>query len=93
MKKLKEEFDLINRLIHEYREENDKLKEVNKTLSLQARGNNFIAQHSHFSSPQHSSIKGNSFMEHPQRYLSPPIQPSRSNLEPIQDNAKAKLSE
>lgn len=51
MGKLKEEFDLISRLIHEYREENDKLKENNRLLSHRG---------SLLSSPQHSAIRGSS---------------------------------
>ena len=59
MNKLKEEFDLINRLIHEYREENDKLKESNKLLGQ--RGNNLMSLHSQFSSPQHSGMRNQSY--------------------------------
>jgi cell division protein FtsB len=89
MKKLKEEFDLINRLIHEYREENDKLKEANKALVAQGqRGGNFAGSHSQFSSPQHSSIKG-SHLDVPQRHLSPP--PRSSIIDPGQDSALIRL--
>ena len=65
MNKLKEEFDLINRLIDEYREENGKLKEGNRLMSMQLgqRTNNLMAAHSNFSSPQHSTIKTYSHVE------------------------------
>ena len=61
MKKLKEEFDLINRLIHEYRQENEKLKENNKLLQAQVQGSQRTATspaHSGYSSTvrQHSML-------------------------------------
>lgn len=81
MGKLKEEFDLINRLIHEYREENDKLKENNRLLSQ--RGNHFLS--SHLSSPQHSSIKSSHVS------LSPNPNPLREREETLV--ARTKLTE
>jgi len=52
MNKLKEEFTLLNRLVKEYREENDKLKEKNKGQ----RGNPFGNTYSNFKSPQHNTV-------------------------------------
>lgn len=75
MNKLREEFTLINRLVKEYREENDKLKDNDKFRENDRPKD--ISRHPHRShltphlsphlSPQHSSI-----VEHPRSAVSPP---------------------
>jgi hypothetical protein len=61
MNKLREEFTLINRLVKEYREENDKLKDSART-----------PHRSHLTHPSHLSPQHSSIVEHQRSAVSPP---------------------